>query len=182
MVCYFYRSVFVWFSSGRKLHSAATGEFVLFLLVCSCIKLVFFLNYNNQLFSFCLICTLRNRWIVCLFCSRVSVFTPGLGWLLWYLRSASIVWRKVCPLCYKHVIAMSPRRILKGLIFTCIFKVFANLRKLWKYKWKLILNSTRTHAITYTNYQQKVKITNKNIYWQLSTISNTKLLIIVNIL
>ena len=26
-------------------------------------------------------------------------------------RSASIVLRKFCPLCYKHVIAMSPRRI-----------------------------------------------------------------------
>ena len=46
---------------------------------------------------------------------------PGLT----VLRSASIVLRKFCPLCYKHVIAVSPRRIKDK--FSLVFSKFSQI-------------------------------------------------------
>ena len=60
-----------------------------------------------------------------LLCLRLSVFTPGLG--LTGLRSASIVLRTFCPLCYKHIIAMSPRRIKDK--FSLVFSKFSQFGK-----------------------------------------------------
>jgi len=80
------------------------------------------------------------------------------------------VFRKFCLLCYKQVIALSPRRIKDK--FSLVFSKFSQIAltilwKLWKYAWKFILNSTRPHAITYTNCTSlsPVTITNHAYPW-----------------
>ena len=49
-----------------------------------------------------------NKQVICLFVLLTGeCFYSGPG--LTVLRSASIVLRKFCPVCFKHVIAVSPR-------------------------------------------------------------------------
>ena len=54
--------------------------------------------------------------------------------------------KKFCPLCYKQVIALSPRRIKDK--FSLVFSKFSQIA--------LVANYTRPHAITYTNYPEPI--------------------------
>ena len=77
--------------------------------------------------------------------------------LLWpgltVLRSAAIILRKFCLLCYKHVIAMSPRKSKDKVPFVC-----SNCQNSENTREKYSLIPTRHHVITYTKMIFKAKI------------------------
>ena len=120
-VCYFFRSVFVWFSSSRKLHSA--GQSINWCLTFGLIIVSLLLNYtcifswlhvyHNEFFSSVLFVLYATKQLINFFvCFAYGWLFLLRGWLF-YDWSASTVLKKFCPLRrYKTVIAMRPRRII----------------------------------------------------------------------
>ena len=102
--------------------------------------------------------------IVSLSCSVRRATVERLVWLIVYSEGRLIVFRSVFrrawkffrniyPLCYKQEIALSPRKIKDKISLVFSKRYEGKFVKTLKTRVKFIINSTRPHANTYTNFK-----------------------------